>query len=637
MLESEPGRRGNISHATHLQAAAAAPSTAAHWSSLANAENEIGFSTAWLELQCTRIAGVSAGLLALQREKGASSTVVTWPAGRDPGGSEALSKLAEQAIRERRTIGVVEVVTSAGPHRQPPNQLLAVPLGAGGQVIAAVAVRLIGERTPDNIAKHVEQLSWGAGWLEALPRARALKASSAHNARALSCLDIVAIVGEQPRLLGMAIALANELASRLRCDRVSVGLQRRAGQGVRLAAISHSATFKSRSRLTDAIESAMEEAIDQSASVAYPPLPAMARTITMAHRALAETAKVPGAATLSVVLADGNGAPIGAIALERTAGAFDEDTLKLAELIARLVGPMIGLHRRADALVGGRLSDGFGRGVKALVGPRRPTLKLGAMAAAALIAALCLATTEFRVAARAVLEPEVQRAAVAPIDGFIHAAVVRAGDTVRSGDLLASLDDRDLLLELSKERAARDKLLQKQREALAKHDRSNLVILESQIRQANSQVSLIEGKLERVRILAPFDGLVVSGDLSQMLGSPVEKGKALFEIAPLNAYRLIVHVDERDIRFIAAGQKGTVTLTGSPWTPLPLVLSKITPVTVAAEGRNTFRVEAQVTGQHLRPGMEGIAKIETGKQQALWVWVRPVVEWLRLAVWKYLP
>ena len=41
-----------------------------------------------------------------------------------------------------------------------------------------------------------------------------------------------------------------------------------------------------------------------------------------------------------------------------------------------------------------------------------------------------------------------------------------------------------------------------------------------------------------------------------MLGSPVEKGKVLFEIAPLDAYRLIVHVDERDIRYVAAGQSG---------------------------------------------------------------------------------
>ena len=47
-----------------------------------------------------------------------------------------------------------------------------------------------------------------------------------------------------------------------------------------------------------------------------------------------------------------------------------------------------------------------------------------------------------------------------------------------------------------------------------------------------------------------------------------------------------------------------------------MILSKITPVTVAEEGRNSFRIEARLTesGPHLRPGMEGVAKIETGQR-----------------------
>ena len=167
----------------------------------------------------------------------------------------------------------------------------------------------------------------------------------------------------------------------------------------------------------------------------------------------------------------------------------------------------------------------------------------------------------------------------------------------------------------------------------------NLAVLGHQIRQAESQVSLAEEKLARAQIVAPFDGIVVSGDLSQMLGSPVEKGKVLFEIAPLNSYRLIVHVDERDIRYVAAGQSGTIALAGMPWTPLPLVLTKITPVAVAEEGRNSFRVEAQLKelAPQVRPGMEGVAKIETGQRSILWIWTRGVIEWLSLAAWKYLP
>jgi multidrug efflux pump subunit AcrA (membrane-fusion protein) len=163
--------------------------------------------------------------------------------------------------------------------------------------------------------------------------------------------------------------------------------------------------------------------------------------------------------------------------------------------------------------------------------------------------------------------------------------------------------------------------------------------LNAQVQQAESQLALAEEKLARARILAPFGGIIVSGDLTQALGSPVEKGKVLFEIAPLHSYRLIVNVDERDVRYVAAGQTGAVALAGMPWSPHDLIVSAITPVTVAEEGRNSFRVEARLTelSPQLRPGMEGVAKIHAGRRSIMWIWTRAVAEWLSLAAWKYLP
>jgi multidrug efflux pump subunit AcrA (membrane-fusion protein) len=339
-------------------------------------------------------------------------------------------------------------------------------------------------------------------------------------------------------------------------------------------------------------------------------------------------------------MADGKGELVGAITFERHRNElFDKEALQLAEAIAALLGPIVGLQLRANKLLAGRAIDRVDDGISSLFGPRRPGLKLAAIGVIALALFLALAKGEHRVTAKSVLEGEVQRAAVAPFDGFIRSAAVRAGDTVKAGDVLAALEDRDLILERAKWRAERDKLVQKQREVRAKHDRTNLVILDSQIRQAEAQLALAEEKLSRARIVAPFDAIVVSGDLSQMLGSPVEKGKTLFELAPLDSYRLIIHVDERDVRYVAMGQSGTVAFAGVPWTPLRMALSKITPVTVAEEGRNSFRIEARLAelGPQLRPGMEGVAKIETGQRSLVWIWTRAVVEWLRLVAWKYLP
>ena len=78
-----------------------------------------------------------------------------------------------------------------------------------------------------------------------------------------------------------------------------------------------------------------------------------------------------------------------------------------------------------------------------LFGSERLSLKLAALAIALLLGVLLLWPAEFRISAKAVLEGTIQRAAVAPFDGFIAAAPLRAGDIVTAGTEVARLDDRD--------------------------------------------------------------------------------------------------------------------------------------------------------------------------------------------------
>ena len=177
-------------------------------------------------------------------------------------------------------------------------------------------------------------------------------------------------------------------------------------------------------------------------------------------------------------------------------------------------------------------------------------------------------------------------------------------------------------------------------EALAKGERATLAVVAAQLAQAEAEMSLAEEKLARSRIVAPFDAIVVSGDLRQTLGSPVERGKVLFELAPLDAWRLVIHADEREVRWLAAGQHGLLALASQPTTRLPVRVERVTPVAVAEDGRNFFRVEAKLEtpdAAALRPGMEGIAKIETGPQRLLWIWTHSILDWLRLFAWHWLP
>jgi hypothetical protein len=119
----------------------------------------------------------------------------------------------------------------------------------------------------------------------------------------------------------------------------------------------------------------------------------------------------------------------------------------------------------------------------------------------------------------------------------------------------------------------------------------------------------------------------------------VEQGKVLFELAPLTAWRLILKVDERDITYVDAQRKGELALAGLAGVRHSFVVKRVTSIAAADGGVNHFRAEAEVgdSSVSLRPGMEGVAKIDAGTRTALWVATRRLLSWVRLAVWEWTP
>jgi multidrug resistance efflux pump len=163
-------------------------------------------------------------------------------------------------------------------------------------------------------------------------------------------------------------------------------------------------------------------------------------------------------------------------------------------------------------------------------------------------------------------------------------------------------------------------------------------IAQAQARQALAQRRLSESQAGRARVEAPFDGIIVSGDLSQSLGSAVKKGQSLFEIAPLSSYRIVMEVEEADIGQVREGQKGELMVTALAGQPFPFTVTLVTPVARANEGRNHFRVEASLDGNatRLRPGMEGIARIAIDERKRVWIWTHRMTDWARLQIWNWL-
>lgn len=596
---------------------------------LAAASDPAVFATAWLDAVASLTDGMQQGLVVLAAMRGdRNEPVAVWPSNVVPEGG--LLAAVDGAVRGGRM-----VLQTVEPRRSVADAvpLLAIgyPVTVAGRVRGAAGLLV----TPD--AEHpqtvIDRLAWGCGWIEALLRRRAVSLGD----RIGTVVELLATGLHHNRFQEAATAVATELAGVFSCERVSIGF--RDGTHVKLSALSNSAVFGKRANLIHAIELAMDESIDQQTIVVIPAVDGQEQEhVVRAHQALS---REHGQNMICTVPLTENNRVLGAITLERPADKpFDPPSIQLCEHIGVLLGPVLELKRKEDRWIGRKLLESVIAFVVHLFGPRHVALKLWAITAVAVAGFLLFARGDYRVIADGSLEGTVQRALAAPVAGYLLDAQSRAGDVVKAGQVMATLDDRDLRLERLKWATQRAKQQREYSEALAKQELAKAQVLRTQIEQADAQLALLNEQISRLRITAPFDGVIVSGDLSQQLGAPVERGNVLFEVAPLNAYRIVLKVDERDIVGVTLGLSGELVLSSMPDRGFSFLIEKITPVSTAQEGRNFYRVEARPTGdsiEALRPGMQGVAKIVVDRRHLAWIWSHKVIHWLRMFLWSWWP
>jgi RND family efflux transporter MFP subunit len=442
-------------------------------------------------------------------------------------------------------------------------------------------------------------------------------------------LQLQAAVLSQEGLAQGAAALATELAAALRCDRVSVGWLEHGA--TRIIASSHSVDFDSRQAQFEKIGAAMDEAVEQAATIALPAAEASSQSVTLAN---GEVLALLGGSVCTVPMVDA-GRTIGAVTLERAGQAFDRSETQFCEDVACLVGPLLELKRKSGRSPARVTLDALREQLSRLSSTAHPARKWVALAIVATVAVVSFVPVPYHVGAPARLEGSVQRIVAAPIDGFLEQVNVRPGDRVRANDVIAELSLRDLQAERAKRQSELAQHENLYGAALARADRTQLVIHHAKAAEAQAQLTLVEHQLQRARIRAPFDGVVIKGDLSQSLGAPVQRGEVLMTLAPDERFRVIIEVDERDIGHVKPGQPGRLALAAAPGETLAFRVSRILPVAVAGDGRNFFEVEAVFAdeGNSLRPGLRGVAKIAAGQHSLLWIATHRIVEWLQIALW----
>lgn len=584
---------------------------------------------AWLSIQCGMISGISRGLVfQLQADAQGASLAACWPPGLADTGDQELARRAATGS------GKVRVDRVADSHDSSLLDQFFFPVsgaepGVDGNGLVFVVFLEMPSRPQIEQQSVINLLRWGSEWLKF--------SRSSHTPLETGALtpvfQMVASCLDQDSFQGMAMTLVTELAAQFGCQRVSLGLRR--GKHTAVQVLSHSSRFEHRSDLIRTIALAMDEAVDQDRVLVFPTDNSQTTAITYAHAELAGESDNAGICTLPFT---DKHKVIGALTLERNSGqAFDSATIKQIEQLLVVVSPMLVLKRQDEKILPVKVWRSVSETCARIVGPGHLGFKAALVVVLTLSTLLYMLPGTWRVTAEAVIEGSVQRTIAAPIDGYIATATLRAGDVVAMDQELGTLDDSDLKLQLLKWTTSRQQLVREHREAMAEHNRAEISIISSRIAQAEAEQALLEEQLSRVQLVAPFDGIIIEGDLTQLLGTPVARGDVLFKVAPLEDYRIVLKVDEKDIAPIETGQTGSLILASMPEQALQLKIEKITSVSTAEEGRNFFRVEASLRGSPvaLRPGMGGIGKIEVGEENLFWIWTRDLVNWLRLQAWTW--
>lgn len=441
----------------------------------------------------------------------------------------------------------------------------------------------------------------------------------------------------EPKFDRAAASLATELSRGFGCDRVVIGMTER--RFARIRGLSHGASFGKQQRLARYFGSAMDEAIDQGASVSFPPRSIEQPRIGLAHAELAR--HLTGSVLFTVPMFNA-GRPVGALMFERPQNAsFDRRLTQRIEIAAEALGPLLALKLAHEHSAWQRFRTRIDGEVAARSRGQLLAMGAGALAAIGVAVALLASTWSFQIAAPTRLEGRIQRAVIAPVDGFLKSAHVRAGDEVRAGQLMAELSDDDLRLERRRAETEVARHESAHAEAQAKGDRTQLVMADARIAESRAQLALIEQQIVRTQLVAPFDGLVIKGDLAQQLGAPLKRGDLLLTLTPSRDFRVMLEIDERDVASVRAGSRGKLTLSALPERSFDLVVERVMPVAQAQEGRNLFEAEARLeTGsaaplEALRPGLQGMAKLQAGERPLYWLMSHRAVDWLRLQWWSW--
>lgn len=574
----------------------------------------------------TRADGVYLFLREASGETAKWRALAKWPAQGTPGlprFAEEIPALLERALAEGEARGTTEGSSS-------PTHAGVVPLDLGkGDSRQACLLFLFKDTDDPAVRLALEKARLLADRPALFRRQLEQQRLQSQNRSLASLVDLLLLVNREERFLPAAMVVCNELAGYFGCERVSLGWYH--NSQVRLRAISHSEKFEKKMEVVRLMELAMEECIDQDSSVCWPDSTSEEAVI----RDHARYAREAGVSSLASIPLRARDRVCAVLLLERSGEPFPESAMDELQIFANQLGPPLHDRRESDHWWGARLYFGFRKHAARWIGYRNTGWKIAGLFIALALGFLFFGKIPYRVEAPFTLQSTNVITITTPFEGYLSAVYYEAGESVTENTLLGEFDTQELLLEQAVIASDYTRHVREAERHRADHALAEMRIAEAQAEQVRAELDRIRFRLDRAEIRAPFDGVLVKGDLREREGSRFQTGEELFRIVRLDELYLQIHVAETDIHELTPNSVGQVAFKSRPGRPFPIHVTRIEPVAQTIEEGNVFQVRAELTDPAepwLRPGMSGVAKLDVEPRPIYWVLTHRTVDFLRLHV-----
>ncbi len=246
---------------------------------------------------------------------------------------------------------------------------------------------------------------------------------------------------------------------------------------------------------------------------------------------------------------------------------------------------------------------------------------------------------------------------VAPrTNGRLVSVNIQLGDPVRRGQVLAKVEDREIVEQVSQAEASQQvsKATIRQREAdlkvaevnfersknlfqrqlLAKQAlddaESKFLAAEAQIDLSKAQLMQADARLQELRInlqntnvTSPVDGFVGKRNVDP--GAMVSQNTPIASVVEISRLKMVVNVVEKDIRLVTVGDSGDVDVDAYPGEKFRGRIARVAPVLDPATRTATMEIEIANSDNRLKPGMYARVSLTVEERKDTLVAPKPAV------------